>query len=434
MAKGTVIDCKKLYDPSKNACQWYAHQVPERYVLYGGAYGGGKTAWLVNEAIRLSVDVPGNRGFIGCRDFVDFKRNALGQLLKFLPPELYTPPYGIHHQSDHYIRLLNGSIIFYGGLGNDLDAIKTISNMPELGWFAIDQAEEITENQFLLLDGRLRLNLPGIRYKALLTANPDPGWLRSRFIEEIRPDHRYIPALPRDNPFLPEGYEDKLKEIYPAEMVKRLLEGGWDIPGVDVLIPYHDIREAINRDLPAVGATIGGLDVAEFGQDRTVLTVRKGNKVLDIVSWVHMDTEFSAGEVAELIRKHKMVSLNIDTIGKGGEVYVLLKNDYPVHAINVSEQASRPDEYINKRAEYYGKLAKKFEKGEIDIPDNRYLASELAGIRKKYKKAKLQIESKELMKKRGMNSPDFADSLMLSFIGDGVVAEASMYVNGRRIF
>ncbi|GAG93842.1 unnamed protein product, partial [marine sediment metagenome] len=67
-----------------------------------------------------------------------------------------------------------------GGWGNDEEAIKKISNMPELGWFGIDQAEQITERQFLLLDGRLRLVLPGIKYYALLTANPEPGWLRDR--------------------------------------------------------------------------------------------------------------------------------------------------------------------------------------------------------------------------------------------------------------
>ena len=442
-----VIDCSKLYDPSRNKSQYEAHQTPERYVLYGGAYGGGKTAWLINEGIRLSVETPGNRGFIGCRDGTDFKRNALQQLLKFLPPDLYTSfeyrdrsgivkkAEGFHHQTDQYFRLINGSIIYYGGLGNDAEAVKKISNMPELGWFGIDQAEEITENQFLLLDGRLRLNLPGIRYKALLTANPDPGWLRTRFIEEDRPNHRYIPALPKDNPFLPPGYEKKLREIYPEEMVRRLLEGDWDVEGIDILIPYAQIREAINRNLPASGATIGGLDVAEFGKDQTVFIVRQGNKVLDIKSWAHADTEFSAGLVAELIREHKLVALNIDDIGKGGEVYVLLKNDYPcVKAVTVSEKALQEDRYINKRAEYYGKLAKRFETGEISIPDNAKLASQLASLKKKYVKGKLQIESKESIRRRGMSSPDFADALMLCFIDANTNEEPSFYIRGRRIF
>jgi len=368
-------------------------------------------------------------------------------LLKFLPPQLYsTVEYndkqgnlvraeGVHHQSDQYIKLINGSIIYYGGLGNESEAIKKISNMPELGWFAIDQAEEITENQFLLLDGRLRLNLPGIIYKALLTANPDPGWLRSRFIEEARPDHRYIPAVPKDNPFLPKDYEAKLKEIYPEEMVRRLLEGDWDIPGINYLFPYQQIRDAINRELPASGVKMAGVDIARYGDDQTVFLLRQGNKVLDIVSWSHQDTTFSAGKVADLIREHKPIITNIDSIGIGVGVFDPLRNaGFKVKEINVAEKASKDDTYLNKRAEYYSLLAKRFEKGEIQIPDNAHLASQLAGIKYKYSGTKLQIESKEAMRKRGISSPDFADALMLAFIGNGVIPEASGYVGGRRVF
>ena len=435
MPQGIVIDCKKLYDPAKNRVQYFAHQVPERYILFGGAYGGGKTSWLINEGIRLSVDTPGNKGFLGCRDGTDFKRNALVQLLKFLPSELYSSPYGLHHQSDQYFKLINGSVILYGGLGNEAEAVKKISNMPELGWFGIDQAEEITENQFLLLDGRLRLNIPGIRYKALLTANPDPGWLRARFIEEDRPDHRYIPALPGDNPFLPAGYEKKLREVYPEEMVRRLLEGDWDVPGVNYLIPYNLIRDAINRDMPASGLRVAGVDVARYGNDKTVFVLRQGNKVLDIVSWSHQDTVFSAGKVADLIREHKPVITNIDSIGLGAGVFDPLRAaGFKVSEINVGEKAEKDDVYLNKRAEYYQKLAKRFETGSIQIPDNRHLASELAGIKYSYVGTKLRIESKEAMRKRGVSSPDFADALMLAFATEGAVQKASFWIGGRQIW
>jgi len=43
------VDLSKLYNPAVNKQQWFAHQVKERYVLYGGAKGGGKTAWGINE-------------------------------------------------------------------------------------------------------------------------------------------------------------------------------------------------------------------------------------------------------------------------------------------------------------------------------------------------------------------------------------------------
>ena len=38
------------------------HAAPEKFRLYGGAMGGGKTVALCAEAIALSCDYPGNRG------------------------------------------------------------------------------------------------------------------------------------------------------------------------------------------------------------------------------------------------------------------------------------------------------------------------------------------------------------------------------------
>lgn len=414
MPKDTVIDLTNLYQSSKNPRQWEAHEAVERYILYGGAYGGGKTAWLINEGIRLSTKYPGNRGFLCCKFLTDFRDNALKQLEKFLPPDLIAS----HHKTERYFGLINGSVIMYGGLGNDAEAVKTISNMPELGWFGVDQAEQITEKQFLLLDGRLRLVLPGVRYKALLTANPEPGWLRDRFIESALPDHLFVPALPRDNPFLPPDYEKRLMEIYPEAMAKRLIGGDWDVElEGNYLIPYSQIRSAIERELEPVGDKVLGVDVARYGSDETVCILRQGNKVILIENWAKYDTQYSAGRVARIIREYNPVIANVDSIGIGVGVFDPLKNEgFAVKEINTSEAALEKEVYINRRAEYFGLLAKKFEKGEIDIPDNTKLQSQLSSLKYKYKETRLQIESKETMRSRGVASPDYADALMLAFI------------------
>lgn len=425
MAKQKIINRDKLYDPRINPQQMKAHSAPERYILYGGAWGGGKTAMLVNEIIQLSLDTPGNRGFIGCRDFVDFRDNAMLQLIKFLPQELYAKERGgIHHQTDHYIRLTNGSVIMYGGLGNDIEAVKAISNMPELGWFAIDQAEQITENQFLLLCGRLRLNLPGIRYRGLLTANPEPGWLRERFIENTEPNHIFIPALAKDNPKLPPDYVENLKKQYAnnPDMVKRMLEGDWDVTtGTNYLLLYSQIREAVNRKLETSGDKVAGVDVSRYGDDETVFILRQGGTVLEIDSWIHQDTQYSAGRIANLIRKHKPIVTNIDIIGVGAGVFDPLQTEgYSVRAINVGEAPLNKELYVNKRAEYFSQLQDMFVEGTIDIPDHQKLTSQLASIRYTYNNTKLQIESKESARRHGLKSPDYADALCLCCIGAGL--------------
>ena len=180
--------------------------------------GGGKSAWLANEGIQLSIEVPGNVGYLCRHELTSFRRTTLATLEKFLSRDLVAQ----HHETQCYIRLANGSLIYYGGLGDDEVALDRLKSM-DLGWFGIDQAEETSEKHFFLLASRLRLVANGVDYKGLMTANPQPGWVKHRFIEQKLPDHVFIPALPKDNPYLPGDYEEKLRELYPEELIKQLL-------------------------------------------------------------------------------------------------------------------------------------------------------------------------------------------------------------------
>jgi hypothetical protein len=57
------MDIELPYKPTGR--QSRAHAVMERFVLYGGAVGGGESVWLCNEGIQLSLDYPGNVGYLG---------------------------------------------------------------------------------------------------------------------------------------------------------------------------------------------------------------------------------------------------------------------------------------------------------------------------------------------------------------------------------
>jgi len=119
-----------------------------------------------------------------------------------------------------------------------------------LGFWAVDQAEETTETHFNMLAGRLRLILPKIRYKGLLTCNPDPGWVKQKFVEQKLDDHIFIQSLPKDNPHLPSDYESGLRKIYPSEWVAAMLEGDWSaLEGGNFLFPYKYLRAAVNREV-----------------------------------------------------------------------------------------------------------------------------------------------------------------------------------------
>jgi len=324
-----------------------------------------------------------------------------------------------HHGTESYYRLINGSIIFYGGLGDDQNAIDRLKSM-NLGWFAIDQAEETSENHFFLLASRLRMNLPGIRYRGLLTANPAPGWVKNRFIEQKLADHVFIKALPKDNPYLPKDYEKNLRELYPDELVSALLDGDWDaLEQGNYLFKYADIRNAIERDIQDDDKTkVLGLDIARFGEDSSVACVREGKKVIWLEQWAKADLMSTTGKAINLIQRFSPDAVNIDVIGIGAGVVDRLKEQkFHVNGVNVGEAASDKLKHANVRAEAYWQLADRFIKGEISIPDDLELIAQTSSIKYKFDShGRLQIESKEDMKKRGLKSPDKTDALMLAFM------------------
>lgn len=410
------IDLRPLYDPHPR--QRLAHSAIERYVNYGGAFGGGKTIWLVNEGIQLSLDYPGNRGYLCRNELPSFRRSVLIELERFLHPDILEQ----HHQTENYFKLKNGSYIYYGGLGDDKAGLARLSSMT-LGWFGIDQAEETTETHFNMLAARLRLLLPNIRYKGLLTCNPAPGWVKNKFIEQKLDDHVFIQSLPKDNPHLPPDYESGLRKIYPPEWVKAMLEGSWDaLEGGNFLFPYSDLRKAVNREVAVSEKDViwAGADLAREGDDESVFTIRQGSKVIYTDHWAKTDLMQTSGKVINLIDKFQIdpKNVNLDAVGVGAGVYDRLREQkIYVQAVIAGGEPMDKEHYINSRAEMYDLLRKRFEAGTISIPDDQDLIAQLSGIRFKFASdKKLQIVSKEDMKRvYRLKSPDKADSLALAY-------------------
>jgi hypothetical protein len=89
---------------------------------------------------------------------------------------------------------------------------------------------------------------------------------------------------------------------------------------------------------------------------------------------------------------------------------------FPVQLINVGESSSKPERFLNLKAEWFWSLRERFQAGQArGLRDERTL-SQLALIRyKPNARGQIVIESKEELLRRGVKSPDRADSVMLAF-------------------
>ena len=199
-----------------------------------------------------------------------------------------------------------------------------------------------------------------------------------------------------------------------------------EFPGQDsnALISIDDVSKAIQREVSVLSQWEKkiGVDVARFGDDRSAIIVRQMEKVIRKEVFSSLDTMEITGRVLKIAKEEQVKADNIfiDVIGIGAGVYDRLKEQgWKTNAVNVAESPKDKENYINLRAELYADKVKEWIKTG-DLPDDDFY--ELANIKYKFNSSgKLQIESKEDMKKRGLESPDIADALMLTFASKGII-------------
>jgi hypothetical protein len=203
--------------------------------------------------------------------------------------------------------------------------------------------------------------------------------------------------------------------------------------------PSADENTVISRELAEAAAyrdvvldekstEVWGVDVARFGDDRTVLLKRQGNVVTEVQAWKGLDLMQTCGRLkAEFDTvQTKPEVICIDSIGVGGGVVDrLLEQGLPVIGINVSE-APAIGNYRNLRSELWFRVKDWLVKRVGKLPRDELLIAELCRARYLYSSnGKIQVESKDDMKKRGIKSPDLADALCLTF-----AAPEASYLNG----
>lgn len=209
----------------------------------------------------------------------------------------------------------------------------------------------------------------------------------------------------------------------------------------DTVIPMELLELAKMRDvLPVPSAPrVWGVDVARFGSDSSVLVRRKGNWVEEPQIWRGLDLMQLTGALVNEYTTAKSggiapVEILIDVIGVGAGVVDRCRElNMPVRGVNVSESPALATRYQNLRAEIWFQCREWLSKRDCKLPTSERLIQELASVRYAYTSSgKIQIESKDQMRKRGRGSPDAADALCLTFASSAATAVHGWSFTGSR--
>lgn len=168
-----------------------------------------------------------------------------------------------------------------------------------------------------------------------------------------------------------------------------------------------------------------GVDVARYGSNESVIFPRKGRDATSIplVRLRGASVVEVATKVAELYRTLSADAIFVDGGGVGGGVVDVLRNLHvPCFDINFGSKAEGTGftvgddgvRYANKRAEMWGSLRKWLVTGAI--PNLPELRAQLVGPLYTFNlRNEIQLEKKDDMAKRGLESPDLGDALALTF-------------------
>ena len=157
-----------------------------------------------------------------------------------------------------------------------------------------------------------------------------------------------------------------------------------------------------------------GVDVARFGADRSVIQKRQGLAAYEPIIFNDIDNMTLAGMVGQTINEWKPDAVFIDA-GRGeGVIDRLRQLGFFVNEVNFGGRPTNP-RYNNKRSEMWDSVRIWLDDGG-SLPKNTDLKTDLCVPTYKFDASnRLQLESKDEIKKRGGRSPDLGDALALTF-------------------
>jgi hypothetical protein len=197
--------------------------------------------------------------------------------------------------------------------------------------------------------------------------------------------------------------------------------GEFPLSGPMAAIPMELVEAAMARTLPASfsnpAARILGVDLALEGEDRTVIALRQGVQAKIVFSGRLRKTSQLLAKIAQVIDQERPDAVFADKGGMGAPIIHSL-NDLgrKVTGINFGDPALDKDRFVRKREEMWWLMREWLERDDPAIEPHNELRDDLTAPEYGRTAAdKIQLESKEEMKKRGLASPDHGDALALTF-------------------
>lgn len=309
--------------------------------------------------------------------------------------------------------------------------------------FIVDEASGVDESVLEAIRG----TLSGVNNKLLFVGNPTKTsgmFYDSHTSERTKWVTMTVDSekSPRTNKESIQNLKDKYGE--DSNVVRVRVHGLFPLAEDDVFIPISLIEQSINTDIK-IKSTPDiidiGVDVARFGDDKTIISYRVDGQVKIYNKFHGQDTMSTANKVVllyNLLRIQykefkRQIVIKIDDSGIGGGVtdrLRQLKKQNPsmyrnMRVVPVNFGVKISHNFYADSTTYMMSVLKALLKNEdgkceLQLPNDADLVGQLSSRKYEFTdQAKIKVESKKVMKNRGLQSPDEADSVLLSVLPVG---------------
>jgi phage terminase large subunit len=299
--------------------------------------------------------------------------------------------------------------------------------------FVIDEASGVADEIFQAAEGALSSH--GARL--VMAGNPlrNTGYFAASH-KQHRSEYTALHFRSQDSPLVDPSYRSRLVRKFGdgSNVVRVRADGEFPRQDDDVLISLEDAEAALTRADVVVQPNerrILGIDVARYGDDRTVYILRCGPSVEFIEVRAKENLMQTTGRAMVLWHELSAAAIHVDATGMGAGVCDRLREQgAPVVDVNVGEAAPPREGFRAIRGEalpyklrdyLWIEMARWMREAKpsfVMAPKDHAedLAGELCSVTYALDSSgRIVAEPKSEMKKRGLRSPDLADALGVTF-------------------
>ena len=355
-------------------------------------------------------------------------------------------------------HLVTGSEFMFYGIKNNPTKIKSLEGI-DICW--MEEAEAVSKESWEILIPTIRK--PGSEIWVSYNPKNILDDTHQRFVISPPDDICLLTVNYTDNPWFPDVLRLEMEECKRKDydLYLHIWEGEPVADSDMAIIKPSWIAAAVDAHLKigfeASGRKRIGFDVADEGEDSNATTLAHGSVVTDCQQWNKGDVITSADRVKNYAEEVRASEIVYDSIGVGAGVKAHLKRvcRIPATGFNAGESVFKPeakyaegktnkDMFSNIKAQAWWGVRDRFyntwrvvkhleanpnDRDFVKQFSDDQLISLSSGIKQlEYLKAELsrpwvdydnngrvKVESKKDMKKRGIPSPNMADSLIMAF-------------------